>query len=77
MRGKEFEECIEIYGLSNQKGFVVRSEKMEEEVIRFGVMNVGAPSPGMNCAIRLVVKLARAKSMQIYAISNGFQGLEK
>lgn len=42
---------------------------------RIGVLNAGAPSPGMNTAVRAAVRLGVDKGHELVAIHNGFRGL--
>ncbi|SFB24872.1 6-phosphofructokinase [Lentibacillus halodurans] len=42
---------------------------------KIGVLTSGGDSPGMNAAIRAVVRKAIYHSVEIYGIKNGFQGL--
>uniref|UniRef100_A0A665WZE7 6-phosphofructokinase n=1 Tax=Echeneis naucrates TaxID=173247 RepID=A0A665WZE7_ECHNA len=39
------------------------------------ILNVGAPAPGMNAAVRSAVRLALAHGHKVYAVQNGYQGL--
>ena len=42
---------------------------------RLGVLHAGAPSPGMNAAVRVVVRVAMARGHRIVGIADGFRGL--
>jgi 6-phosphofructokinase 1 len=42
---------------------------------RLGVLTSGGDAPGMNAALRAVVRAALAQDMQVYAIYEGYQGL--
>ncbi|MGJ9457185.1 6-phosphofructokinase [Oceanobacillus sp. CF4.6] len=42
---------------------------------KIGVLTSGGDSPGMNAAIRAVVRKAIFHEMEVYGIKNGFQGL--
>ncbi|MFN8444256.1 MAG: 6-phosphofructokinase [Caldilineaceae bacterium] len=42
---------------------------------RFAVLNAGAPSPGMNTAVRATTRIGVDKGHYIYGVFNGFQGL--
>ncbi|MGE5223538.1 MAG: 6-phosphofructokinase, partial [Omnitrophica WOR_2 bacterium] len=42
---------------------------------RLGILNAGAPSPGMNTATRAAVRLALDKGQVVLGIQNGFEGL--
>jgi 6-phosphofructokinase len=39
-------------------------------------MNVGAPAPGMNGSVRTIVRLAISRSHSVFAIRDGFPGLQ-
>lgn len=43
--------------------------------MRIGVLNAGAPAPGMNTATRAAVRLGLDKGHRLFAIHNGFEGL--
>lgn len=42
---------------------------------RIGVLTSGGDSPGMNAAVRAVVRSALAKGVEVYAIYEGYQGM--
>ncbi|GAA0600971.1 6-phosphofructokinase [Virgibacillus siamensis] len=42
---------------------------------KIGVLTSGGDAPGMNAAIRAVVRKAIYHGMEVYAVKNGFQGL--
>ncbi len=46
-----------------------------KKLFRIGVMNVGAPAPGMNTASRAVARLGIDEGHTILGIHNGFEGL--
>lgn len=39
------------------------------------ILNVGAPAPGMNAAVRSAVRIALAHGHKVYAVQDGYQGL--
>ncbi len=43
--------------------------------LRLGILNVGAPAPGMNTAVRAAVRIAIDQGHTIFGIRRGFQGL--
>ena len=47
----------------------------DQKHFRIGVLNAGAPAPGMNAATRAAVRLGIDKGHTMFGISNGFQGL--
>ena len=42
---------------------------------KIGVLTSGGDSPGMNAAIRAVVRAGIEKGMEVYGISRGYEGL--
>jgi len=50
---------------------------MNKEIKRIGVMTSGGDAPGMNAAIRAVVRTAIYHDLHVYGIMNGFEGLIK
>ena len=42
---------------------------------RIGVLTSGGDAPGMNAAIRAVVRTAISEDMEIYGIERGYEGL--
>ncbi len=42
---------------------------------RIGVLTSGGDAPGMNAAIRAVVRMGAANNLEVYGIRNGYQGL--
>ncbi|OON97391.1 MAG: 6-phosphofructokinase [Epulopiscium sp. Nele67-Bin005] len=48
---------------------------MSEQIKKIGVLTSGGDSPGMNAAIRAVVRTARAKGIKVMGIRNGYKGL--
>lgn len=45
--------------------------------LRIGVLNAGAPAPGMNTVVRATVRLALDRGHKLFGIFNGFKGLIK
>ncbi|MFN2458646.1 MAG: 6-phosphofructokinase [Chitinophagaceae bacterium] len=48
---------------------------MEKKVNRIGVLTSGGDSPGMNAAIRAVVRTGIYHGLEVYGIMRGFQGM--
>ncbi|HEX2607694.1 MAG TPA: 6-phosphofructokinase [Flavisolibacter sp.] len=48
---------------------------MEKKVSRIGVLTSGGDSPGMNAAIRAVVRTGIYNGLEVYGIMRGYQGL--
>jgi 6-phosphofructokinase 1 len=47
----------------------------EQKVTRIGVLTSGGDSPGMNAAIRAVVRTGLYHNMEVYGIIRGYQGM--
>eukprot|EP01098_Paradermamoeba_levis_P014180 TRINITY_DN668_c0_g1_i1.p1 TRINITY_DN668_c0_g1~~TRINITY_DN668_c0_g1_i1.p1 ORF type:complete len:405 (-),score=89.73 TRINITY_DN668_c0_g1_i1:66-1280(-) len=72
MRGKEFVECFKMLKvLSNLQPDVCPQSKG----LRIGVMNVGAPAPGMNPCVRSFLRSCMNQGHTVLRISEGFTGL--
>ena len=54
-----------------------RLEEIEDQVRTIGVLTSGGDAPGMNAAIRAVVRAASAKGLRVRGIRRGFHGLLK
>lgn len=50
-------------------------QKMEKKVSRIGVLTSGGDSPGMNAAIRAVVRTGLYHGIEMYGIMRGYQGM--
>lgn len=48
---------------------------MEKKVKKIAVLTSGGDAPGMNAAVRAVVRTARALGIEVYGIRGGFRGL--
>jgi 6-phosphofructokinase 1 len=48
---------------------------MTKQIKTIGVLTSGGDSPGMNCAIRSVVRTALGKGLKVYGIKRGYLGL--
>lgn len=42
---------------------------------RIGILISGGDAPGMNAAIRAVMRVADKKGMEVYGVIDGYQGL--
>ncbi|HEY0432843.1 MAG TPA: 6-phosphofructokinase [Chitinophagaceae bacterium] len=49
--------------------------KVEKKVTRIGVMTSGGDAPGMNAAIRAVVRTGIYHGLEVYGVMRGYQGL--
>ena len=48
---------------------------MAKKVSRIGVLTSGGDSPGMNAAVRAVVRTGIYNGLEVYGIMRGYQGL--
>lgn len=48
---------------------------MEQKIKKIAVLTSGGDAPGMNAAVRAVVRTARALGIEVYGIRGGFRGL--
>ena len=58
--------------LSGQKGMVIG---MAKQIKTIGVLTSGGDAPGMNAAIRAVVRKGIANGVKVKGIKRGYQGL--
>ncbi|MGB1252444.1 MAG: 6-phosphofructokinase [Candidatus Promineifilaceae bacterium] len=81
---RDFDRAIALRGSSFTQAWqilrtLVRAYPHEREpgkqTRRIGVLTAGAPSPGMNTAVRAAVRLGVDKGHELVAIRNGFRGL--
>lgn len=56
---------------------ISRVPLLEKNSPRFAVLHTGSPAPGMNAAVRAVVRLAMDRGCEIYGVQRGFEGLIK
>lgn len=52
-------------------------DRLDDEIHTIGVLTSGGDAPGMNAAIRSVVRAAKAKGYQVRGIRRGYHGLLK
>ena len=50
-------------------------KKVEKKVTRIGVMTSGGDAPGMNAAIRAVVRTGLYNGLEVYGVMRGYQGM--
>jgi 6-phosphofructokinase 1 len=48
---------------------------MEKKITRIGVLTSGGDSPGMNAAVRAVVRTSLYHGLQVFGIKRGYQGM--
>ncbi|XP_008305885.1 ATP-dependent 6-phosphofructokinase, platelet type isoform X1 [Cynoglossus semilaevis] len=85
MDEKRFEEAVKLRGrsfennLKTYKLLAHRKPESELPVSNFNVavLNVGAPSAGMNAAVRSAVRVGISEGHKMFAVSDGFEGFSK
>ncbi|XP_038576279.1 ATP-dependent 6-phosphofructokinase, liver type isoform X1 [Micropterus salmoides] len=83
MNEKKFDESVKLRGGSFENNWniykLLAFQKPAESESNFSlaILNVGAPAPGMNAAVRSAVRLALAHGHKVYAVHDGFKGLAK
>ncbi|KAI1120084.1 phosphofructokinase-domain-containing protein [Nemania abortiva] len=77
LRDTEFSDQYKSYAMSANTGFGGEVKVKENEKMRIGFINVGAPAGGMNAAIRAGVAYCRARGHEPLAIHNGFAGFAR
>lgn len=84
IEAKDFDRAMELRGAGFRGSFrvmrtLVRAlphpPKPGKKRLRFGVLTAGAPSPGMNAAVRAAVRLSIDQGHAVVGIRNGFRGL--
>ena len=48
---------------------------MEKKIKKIGILTSGGDSPGMNAAIRAVVRTGNYRKLEVYGVMRGYQGL--
>lgn len=80
----DYEKAMELRGRSFKESYrtlqtllqaLPHEPKPDQRRLRLAVMNVGAPSPGMNTAVRAAVRLGLDKGHIMIGVTNGFRGL--
>ncbi len=80
----DYEQAMELRGGSFREQFrnlrtlirtVPHAPQPGQRRLRFAVLTAGAPTPGMNTAVRAAVRLAIALGHTTVAVRNGFDGL--
>ena len=61
-----------VEGMTGRKGMVT---DMAKQIKTIGVLTSGGDAPGMNAAIRAVVRKAIANGVKVKGIKKGYQGL--
>uniref|UniRef100_A0A665WYT8 6-phosphofructokinase n=1 Tax=Echeneis naucrates TaxID=173247 RepID=A0A665WYT8_ECHNA len=81
MNEKKFDEAVKLRGGSFENNWNIykllsfQKRAQSESKFSLAILNVGAPAPGMNAAVRSAVRLALAHGHKVYAVQNGYQGL--
>lgn len=71
-RGSSFRDSFET--LRTMLRALPHTPQAGQKRLRLAVMNSGAPSPGMNAAIRAAIRIGIDKGHVMFGIRNGFQG---
>ncbi|KAI0427765.1 6-phosphofructokinase [Xylaria sp. FL1042] len=77
LRDTEFSDQYKSYTMSANTHFDEEIKVDENEKMRIGFINVGAPAGGMNAAIRAGVAYCRTRGHEPVAIHNGFAGFAR
>ncbi|KAI1178968.1 phosphofructokinase-domain-containing protein [Nemania sp. FL0916] len=77
LRDTEFSDQYKSYAMAANAGMGGEIELKENERMRIGFINVGAPAGGMNAAIRAGVAYCQARGHTPIAIHNGFAGFAR
>jgi 6-phosphofructokinase 1 len=56
-------------------GKSIKREKMNKDIKRIGILTSGGDAPGMNAAIRAVVRSAGFHDLHVYGVLEGYKGL--
>ncbi len=81
---RDFSRAMELRGNTFRESFqtvrtLVRAlphdPKPNQRQLRIGVLNAGAPAPGMNTIVRAIVRLGLDKGHKMLGVYNGFYGL--
>jgi len=75
LRGGSFKEAYDT--LRTMLRALPHPAKPGQERYRLAIMHAGAPSPGMNAAVRAVVRIGMDKGHIMLGIKNGFPGFAK
>src|SRR5512136_2100077 len=86
IEAKDYEKAMSLRSTSFRDAFNVLKTTVRslphppapgQRRIRIGVMNAGAPAPGMNTAVRVAVRLGLDQGHIMLGIRNGFEGFAK
>jgi len=84
MDARDYQHAMELRGSSFQEAFqtlktmlraLPHAPQPDQRRLRLAIMHSGAPSPGMNTAVRAAVRVALDKGHIVLGIHNGFPGL--
>ncbi|XP_068184934.1 ATP-dependent 6-phosphofructokinase, liver type [Antennarius striatus] len=81
MNEKMFDEAVQLRGGSFQNNLniykLLAFQKSAQSQTNFSlaILNVGAPAPGMNAAVRSALRLGLSHGHRVYGVNDGFQGL--
>ncbi|KAI0154100.1 6-phosphofructokinase [Xylariaceae sp. FL1272] len=77
LRDTEFAEQYASFLMTTSMSFGEQHQLREDEKMKIGFINVGAPAGGMNAAIRAGVAYCRSRGHEAVAIHNGFAGFAR
>ena len=75
LRGGGFRAAHAVLQMMVQSQPEGRAAGSGERRLRLAVLNAGAPAPGMNAAVRAVVRFALERGHEVLGVENGFEGL--
>ena len=84
IEARDFEQAMQLRGSGFRQAFSILRTMVRalphppepgQPSYRIAVLNAGAPAPGMNTAVRAVVRLGEDRGHQMLVVKNGFKGL--
>ncbi len=77
LRGPAFGHALEVYRVLARNVVVQPLMPVGSKRLRIALLNAGAASPGMNTAMRVLVRSALDRGHEVLAVHNGWAGLVK
>ncbi|XP_034558328.1 ATP-dependent 6-phosphofructokinase, platelet type-like isoform X3 [Notolabrus celidotus] len=74
LRGRSFENNLSTYRLLSYRK---PDSELPNSTFNVAVLNVGAPSAGMNAAVRSAVRVGITEGHKMFAVNDGFEGFYK
>ncbi|KAF9947221.1 6-phosphofructokinase, alpha subunit [Modicella reniformis] len=72
---QQYDQFIATTLSTDMEHSLVTHDRKNDQSLRIGIINVGAPACGMNAAVRAAVRYARNRGHVPFGIQNGFPGL--